>query len=117
MAMSDKTYKIKDVNGNMVEIAAETARTLYFALEREYHKEDVLEELSEWLADEDKETFIDVDQVSDDLIERIVHVYEKGLENDDSWRYSLEYAIEEHIDAVRDELDAKGKNKDEREDR
>lgn len=61
-------------------------------VERENHKEDVLNEIEDMLAYENyDEPQI---EITDDIIEQIVDRYEDNLANDDGWRVCLKNAID-----------------------
>mgnify|MGYP003291615332 CR=1 FL=1 len=65
---------------------------IFRQMERDYHKEDVLNEIEDMLEYENyDEPQI---EITDDIIEQIVDRYEDNLSNDDGWHVCLRNAID-----------------------
>lgn len=74
-------YEIETMDGRTVVINSCTAFEIMNAVDRTYHKEDVIECL--------RHENIDVDKVTDEEIEDIIDEYEDRLGDDDSWSFIL----------------------------
>lgn len=82
-------YRVTTNGGDSFTISNRVGIEIMQAVEREYHKEDVLEYLK--TADG-----IDENQISEEEIEDICDEYEDRLGDDDSWTYILRDIIESY---------------------
>lgn len=90
-----KKRNVEDLYEDFMDLLITNANLRYYIfadVHREYHREDVREELlyraSECNCDEPQK------EITDDTIEEITDLYEKYLENDDSWHICLNEAID-----------------------
>lgn len=80
-------YVVEDRNENKVEIGSDVARDIFFTLDKEYHVEDIENEL------ENREIEFDDKDIKKEAIDEILNKYEDYLSENDSWSYCLDNAI------------------------
>ena len=86
-----KERNIENLYEDFMDLLITNANLRYYIftdVNREYHREDVREELLYRDCDEPQK------EITDDTIEEITDLYEKYLENDDSWHICLDEAID-----------------------
>lgn len=103
------TYSVGDT-----EISAQDARDLYSFMQREYEREDMESNLDNFLdhiADSYPNwEYDDIKKLAEKNIDDILYEYHENEENNDSWYYSLQNAVELVIDEAINKADMeKGK--------
>ena len=83
------TYEVQDAKGNTVELTSEVFQDIFFYKRREFHKEDIISTAEELYEAESIEK-----ELSEAEIESATSMYEKFLENDDSWNVWATDAIQ-----------------------